>query len=584
MSIEKEVVFDPYHKWLGIPKAQRPPTHYQLLGLAQSESDAEVIEEAAIRQTTHLRAYQVGAHADDCTRLLNEISTARQVLVNPQKRQEYDGKLAQIAAKRAAAQPGNGNAKPAVVAAPIVESAFADLSGSDEDIVPAGGSRRDLAKSARTAKPGAKPGAKRPAPQVEAKGFSQTVILAAAGGVGLLVVGLVAIVAFLVSPPPPPLPPAPPPFANNNPKVGPGVNPLKQPGGDAKAPVDLGPNPKKNDPLAGITGFPPLGAFTLRAAPKNLVALADGRVFFGDTNLHVYDPGNSKDLQPLTFTDAGPRGVRYALAPDGKNLYLGIPDGARLAALKLYGEQIATLRPAGEISTMAISPDGSTLVTGTFNGQVHIWNLATFVGAGMPASHGPRPVESAVFSRDGSLIATASEKSIMIWSVRDRKLVGGATNGQSPTSMAFTPDGQNLLVASAAGLQSTPINRNAWTTVKPARDGVVRVAFVNDTTLAVLRPEGPELYEWPTMTPLRQTLVGTRDCDTLAVSPDGKILFVGLTGPRLLAFGTESDVVLKPYGASTEKQPTTPPPTGSTPPTWAPGIIRPIRKSPRRST
>src|ERR1700749_2664010 len=80
MSTEKEAAFDPYHKWLGIPKAQRPPTHYQLLGLAQGETDGEVIEEAAIRQTTHLRAYQVGPHADDCTKLLNEVSTARQVL------------------------------------------------------------------------------------------------------------------------------------------------------------------------------------------------------------------------------------------------------------------------------------------------------------------------------------------------------------------------------------------------------------------------------------------------------------------------------------------------------------------------
>ena len=56
-------MFDPYHKWLGIPKDQRPPTYYQLLGIAGGESDVEVIEEAAIRQSTHLRAYQTGAHA-----------------------------------------------------------------------------------------------------------------------------------------------------------------------------------------------------------------------------------------------------------------------------------------------------------------------------------------------------------------------------------------------------------------------------------------------------------------------------------------------------------------------------------------
>ena len=42
-------MFDPYHKWLGIPKDQRPPTHYQLLGISPTEQDREVIEEAAIK-------------------------------------------------------------------------------------------------------------------------------------------------------------------------------------------------------------------------------------------------------------------------------------------------------------------------------------------------------------------------------------------------------------------------------------------------------------------------------------------------------------------------------------------------------
>jgi hypothetical protein len=89
--------FDPYYKWLGIPKSQQPPTHYRLLGLVDGESSREVIEEAVIRQTTHLRTYQVGQYSAHCTRLLNEISVAQQVLGDPKKRQEYDQKLLQLA-------------------------------------------------------------------------------------------------------------------------------------------------------------------------------------------------------------------------------------------------------------------------------------------------------------------------------------------------------------------------------------------------------------------------------------------------------------------------------------------------------
>jgi WD40 repeat protein len=86
-------MFDPYHRWLGIPTDQRPPTHYQLLGIAPDESDTEVIQEAALRQTSHVRLYQNGPYAAQATTLLNEIGLAQAVLLNPRKRQEYDTRL-----------------------------------------------------------------------------------------------------------------------------------------------------------------------------------------------------------------------------------------------------------------------------------------------------------------------------------------------------------------------------------------------------------------------------------------------------------------------------------------------------------
>ncbi|HEV3005256.1 MAG TPA: hypothetical protein VGX78_12390, partial [Pirellulales bacterium] len=86
--------FDPYHKWLGIAPAQRPPTHYQLLGIAPDERDREVIEVAGLRQSGFVRAFQVGAFADEATRLLNEIAVAQICLRDPAKRAAYDRTLA----------------------------------------------------------------------------------------------------------------------------------------------------------------------------------------------------------------------------------------------------------------------------------------------------------------------------------------------------------------------------------------------------------------------------------------------------------------------------------------------------------
>jgi hypothetical protein len=85
--------FDPYHRWLAIPPGQRPPTFYQLLGVAPTEDDAEVIEEAALRQASHVRTYKTGPHAEQCTAILNEIGQARATLLNPDRRREYDARL-----------------------------------------------------------------------------------------------------------------------------------------------------------------------------------------------------------------------------------------------------------------------------------------------------------------------------------------------------------------------------------------------------------------------------------------------------------------------------------------------------------
>jgi hypothetical protein len=120
-------MFDPYHKWLAIPKGQRPPTCYQLLGVAPDEDDAEVIEEAAIRQTSHVRTYQTGPHTKECTDLLNEIARARTTLLSPTKRKEYDARLDLMTEERGHQQTAplaNSVAAVAPLARPLEDTPF----------------------------------------------------------------------------------------------------------------------------------------------------------------------------------------------------------------------------------------------------------------------------------------------------------------------------------------------------------------------------------------------------------------------------------------------------------------------------
>ena len=115
--------FDPYHRWLGIPPAEQPPTHYRLLGLAEFESDPEVISGAADRQMAHVRHYQIGHHVKLSQQILNELAKAKLCLLAPAKKEQYDGQLRQERSDRRSPPPPPppppGPGFPAIDAPPV---------------------------------------------------------------------------------------------------------------------------------------------------------------------------------------------------------------------------------------------------------------------------------------------------------------------------------------------------------------------------------------------------------------------------------------------------------------------------------
>ena len=85
--------FDPYFKWLGIPSAEQPPNHYRLLGIPEFTDDPDVIENAADQRMGHVRTFGSGQYSDHSQRLLNEISAAKVILLDQEKKASYDTKI-----------------------------------------------------------------------------------------------------------------------------------------------------------------------------------------------------------------------------------------------------------------------------------------------------------------------------------------------------------------------------------------------------------------------------------------------------------------------------------------------------------
>ena len=93
---------DPYSRLLGLPPGPRPPHLYALLGLAPYCDDVAAIMEASRRQMACIKPYE--DHPEPAFRakvqeIMNQIGLARAVLRDPDKRAEYDRRLAGILSK-----------------------------------------------------------------------------------------------------------------------------------------------------------------------------------------------------------------------------------------------------------------------------------------------------------------------------------------------------------------------------------------------------------------------------------------------------------------------------------------------------
>src|ERR1700750_2457126 len=85
--------FDPYHKWLGIPREEQPPNLYRLLGLRLFEADRDVIANASDQRMALLKSFAIGQYSGLSEDLLNEVPRTKIWLLNPVKRLGYDKKL-----------------------------------------------------------------------------------------------------------------------------------------------------------------------------------------------------------------------------------------------------------------------------------------------------------------------------------------------------------------------------------------------------------------------------------------------------------------------------------------------------------
>ena len=108
-------------------------------------------------------------------------------------------------------------------------------------------------------------------------------------------------------------------------------------------------------------------------------------------------------------------------------------------------------RHMDEVNSISFSPDGRSLVSGSDDCSVRIWNIRDGSSKKLPVTPAAGLFLSVVFSPDGRYIAAGDTgQSVWIWDSRTHKIVANwEGHSHYVWCVEFTPDGNGLMSGSA---------------------------------------------------------------------------------------------------------------------------------------
>lgn len=225
--------------------------------------------------------------------------------------------------------------------------------------------------------------------------------------------------------------------------------------------------------------------------------------------------------------------VSLAISPDRRTLVSGSLDDRIMLWDLTTGERLGTLTGhKNSINSLAFSPDGRTLISASDDDSIKMWRLPT--GEMIRSLQGHlRDVNSIAVSPDGSFFASGSEdRSIGIWRMNTGEMIHSFTglSGMVKT-VAISPNGQilasgglNNLVKLWNLITGQPVrelagHQNSITSIVISSDGKHLVSASKDKTIKIWEPNTGQVV---------QTLTGHSDIiNSVAITPDSKTLISG---------------------------------------------------------
>ncbi|WP_437492801.1 pentapeptide repeat-containing protein [Sorangium sp. So ce1014] len=228
----------------------------------------------------------------------------------------------------------------------------------------------------------------------------------------------------------------------------------------------------------------------------------------------------------------GSRCNTVAISPDGTLLASGHAGWIVLRELATGTALRVLTGHSAWITSIAFSPDGDTLASGSDDCSVRLWDVSTGNVLGVLKGHS-RDVTTVAFSPDGEWLASgAHDATVRLWQVgtfRQLSVLQGHLDGV--TSVMFSPDGEVL----ASGAHDATVRLWELSTgdmlrmLSGHRGGVLSVAFSPDGEMLASGSLDYDIGLWQVSTgeALHMLKGHTRHVRSVAFSPDGTTLASG---------------------------------------------------------